>query len=151
MFAGNQLKDEFGFAAVFSEQGSSSSHMCAANFLDAIARMPGNDGNDADARAAYTQAELQEEDNTETWVRLADECRPANWGNQYRDPVVRLRLALEGHPRAGFYWEHHCRKAVLSAGFEPVKGWESMYKHYKWQLFLSIYVDDFKMAGRKKT
>ena len=35
-----QDKDETGFFVVFSEQGASASHMSAAKFLDAVARMP---------------------------------------------------------------------------------------------------------------
>ena len=38
VFRGDQVRDEDGFYAVFSEQGTSASHMAAAKFLDAIAR-----------------------------------------------------------------------------------------------------------------
>jgi hypothetical protein len=44
VFRGDQVKDEDGFYAVFSEQGTSASNMAAAKFLDAIARLPGNEG-----------------------------------------------------------------------------------------------------------
>ena len=30
-----------------------------------------------------------------------------------------------------------------------MKGWECLFKHREQQLFLSVYVDDFKMAGKK--
>ena len=53
------MKDEEGFYAVFSEQGTSASHLAAAKFLDAIARFPGNTGSDSDAIGAYTQVPLQ--------------------------------------------------------------------------------------------
>ena len=36
---------------------------------------------------------------------------------------------------------------VLKAGFEPVRGWESLYVHRQKKLFLNIYVDDFHCAG----
>ena len=58
VFEGNFTTDQDRNWAVFSEQGTSSSHLCAAKFLDAIARMPGNDGQDSDAMGAYTQTEL---------------------------------------------------------------------------------------------
>ena len=32
-------------------------------------------------------------------------------------------------------------------GFEPAKNWQSCYFHRDLQLFLIVYVDDFKMAG----
>ena len=34
-------------------------------------------------------------------------------------------------------------------GFEPVIGWECLYKHPKDGMILSINVDDFKLGGRK--
>ena len=81
---------------------------------------------------------------------------PASWkshngGKGYTKPVVQLRLSLYGHPLAGLYWEHHCRDAVRKCGFEAVKGWECLHVNKKEKLFLSIYVDDFKMAGRKES
>ena len=55
--------------------------------------------------------------------------------------------ALYGHPLAGLYWEKHCRQILLDFGWEPVKGWECLYVHRQEKLFLSVYVDDFKMSG----
>ena len=54
------VRDETGYFAVFSEQGTSASLLAAATFLDAIARFPGNDGSDSDAIGAYTQVPLKE-------------------------------------------------------------------------------------------
>ena len=45
-------------------------------------------------------------------------------------------------------WEKHCQKAIFAAGFEKVKGHECVHVHRERQLFLSVYVDDFKMAGK---
>ena len=36
----------------------------------------------------------------------------------------------------------------MQAGFEKVKTWECLYVHRKDQLFMSAYVDDYKMAGK---
>ena len=58
MFRGDTVKDAEGHLAVFSEQGTSASHMAATKFLDAIARMPDCDGEDSGAVGAYTQVEL---------------------------------------------------------------------------------------------
>ena len=60
VFRGDIVTDESGFYDVFSEQGTSASHQAASKFLDAIARVPGNDGQDADAVGAYTQVSLKE-------------------------------------------------------------------------------------------
>ena len=40
---------------------------------------------------------------------------------------------------------------LIACGFEPVKGWECLYKHAKDGLFHSVYVDDFKMVGSKNS
>ena len=65
-------------------------------------------------------------------------------------PVCKLKLALYGHPKAGFYWQEHCKTALRKCGWEQVPSWESMFMHRGKQLFLSVYVDDFKMAGLAK-
>ena len=59
VFRGDQVKDETGFYAVFTEQGASASQMAAAKFLDTIARMPGMSGQAADAVKAYTSTARQ--------------------------------------------------------------------------------------------
>ena len=139
------MKDEAGLNAVFSEQGTAASHTSAAKVLDAIARLPGCSGEDADATGAYTQAELLGE---ETWVALPSHKWPEEWHKKFKRPVVRLKLSLYGHPLAGLYWEKHCHKHVKSCGFENIPGWECLFVNKEKKLFLSIYVDDFKMAGK---
>ena len=70
VLGGSNVRDEHGVQAVFQEQGTSASHMICAKFLDAIARIPGNAGEDSGAQKAYTQALLSDfEENTETWIR----------------------------------------------------------------------------------
>ena len=49
---GDIVKDDSGSYAVFSEQGSSASQMTAAKILDIISRLPGCDGQAADAVSA---------------------------------------------------------------------------------------------------
>ena len=64
VFRGDQVKDQENTRAVFTEHGSSSSHMASAKLLDAMARMPGYDGEDADAVGAYTQVVLADMDGS---------------------------------------------------------------------------------------
>jgi len=142
---GDNVRDEEGFYAVFSEQGTSASHLASATFLDAIARMPGNDGEDSGAIGAYTQCELE---GPPTWITLPSDQRPASWA-QFKNPVCRLRLNLYGHPLAGLYRERHCAKALMNLGVVKVKSWECLYAHYSEKLCVSIYVDDFLMVGPK--
>ena len=51
---GNIVKDDSGSYAVFIEQGSSAFQMTAAKVMDIVSRLPGCDGQAADAVLAYT-------------------------------------------------------------------------------------------------
>ena len=62
-------------------------------------------------------------------------------------PVVLLQKALYGHPDSGTYWEQHCDNHCQSIGFIPVGNWPLCYYMKRLDLFLVIYVDDFKLAG----
>ena len=160
MSRGDTVKDERGHLAVFSEQGTSAYQLAAAKALDAISRMPGDSGSDSDAVGAYTQVTLLEAhylmggtdaDFIETWISFENmpHRRPKEWDN-IEDPVCILRINLYGHPLAGLLWEKHCQKIFFQEGFEKVPSWECLYVHRREKLFLSIYVDDFKMAGKAK-
>ena len=52
---GDIVKDDSGSYAVFTEQRSSASQMTAVKIMDIISRLPGCDGQAADAVSAYTQ------------------------------------------------------------------------------------------------
>ena len=54
MLRGDNLKDEEGHRAAFTEQGASASQMAAAKFLDSISKLPGMAGETSDAISAYT-------------------------------------------------------------------------------------------------
>ena len=94
----------------------------------------GSDVEVGDIKSAYTHAPVLED---ETWVSLPFEAIPYEYKEQFRKvhrPVVRLLLALEGHPRAGKYWEEYCRHVLLTRGWEPVVGWECLYLHHDLKL-----------------
>ena len=146
VFGGNNVYDQNGWGAVFSEQSTSASHHTAGKWLDALARAPGMSGQDSDAASAYTQARLQ---GNETWIELPPAARPKSW-DKYVRPACQLKLALYGHPLAGLYWESHCKHALKSCGFSPVPSWECMHYNKDQKLFLSIYADDFKLAGKRE-
>ena len=57
---GDIVKGDSGSYAVFTEQGSSASQMTAAKIMDIISRLPGCDGQTADAVSAYTQVKMEE-------------------------------------------------------------------------------------------
>ena len=54
------VTDDSGSYAVFTEQGSSASQMTATKVMDIIYRLPGCDGQAADAVSAYTQVKMED-------------------------------------------------------------------------------------------
>ena len=148
VFRGDAVKNEDGLQAVFSEQGSSACLISGVKVLDAVARLPGNSGEERDGQQAYIQAPLG---GNPTYVFLPKDQWPADWHQRFKRPVVRLRLALYGHPLAGLFWEKHASEAVQRCGFRPVPDWECMYYHADLRLMLAIYVDDFKLVGQSSS
>ena len=73
---GDSVKDDSGAYAVFTEQGSSTSQMTAAKVMDIISRLPGCDGQAADAVSAYTQVKMEDalkipkSECPDIWIRL---------------------------------------------------------------------------------
>ena len=66
------------------------------------------------------------------------------------DAVVLLERNLHGHPLAGLLWERQCEKVLLKYGWEKVSNWKCLFVHREKGLFLSVYVDDIKLAGKKQ-
>ena len=66
------------------------------------------------------------------------------------DPVVPLERNLYGHPLAGLLWERQFEKILLKYGCEKVSNWECLFVHRAKGLFLSVYVDDIKLAEKKQ-
>jgi hypothetical protein len=120
--------------------------MEAGKSCDCYSLFPGHAGEQADAESTYTQSRLG--GSVVTWVRLPKHQWPPEWEGIV-DPVCPLVLALYGHPDAGGYWEKHCEQHLVSVGFNPIPTWKSCCFHADLNLFLIVYVDDFKMAGPK--
>ena len=139
---GGVVKDDSGAYAVFTEQGSSASKMTAAKVIDVIARVLDCDGQAADAVSAHTQ------------VKLEDSPRLLNYTMaeilNIEDPVVPLERNLNGHPFAGLLWERQFEEVLLDFGWDKVPTWECLFVHRNQGSFLSVYVDDIKMAGKSK-
>ena len=114
--------------------------MEAGKVLDAYGHAPRNVCQQAGGKQAYAQTTLK---RAETWVRFPRERWPKHWVGKYKDPVIRLHLALYGHP--------DCEKMLEEVGFELVlpAAWPPVFYHKGLHLLLAIYVDDFKMAGPK--
>ena len=74
---------------------------------------------------------------------------PKSWSSM-EDPVVPLERNLYGHPLAGLLWERQFEKVLLKYGWEKVSNRECLFVHRDKGLFLSVYVDDIKLAGKKQ-
>ena len=74
---------------------------------------------------------------------------PKSWSSM-EDPVVPLERNLYGHPLAGLLWERQFEKILLKHGWEKIPNWECLFLHREKGLFLSVYVDDIKVAGKKQ-
>ena len=66
------------------------------------------------------------------------------------DPVVLLQRNFNGHPLAELLWARQFEEALPELGWEKIPNWACMFGHRKQGLFLSVYVDDIKMAGKKQ-
>ena len=73
------VKDDSGSYAVFSEEGSSASQMTAAKVMDTISRLPGCDGQAADAVSVHIQVKMEhaykllkipKSECPDIWIRL---------------------------------------------------------------------------------
>ena len=56
---------------------------------------------------------------------------------------------LYGHPLAASLGQRQFEKVLFGRGWENVPSWECLFVHRTQGLFLSVYVEDSEMAGRK--
>ena len=120
-FERDVAKDDSGSCAVFTEQGSSASQMTGAKIMDIVSRLPGCDGQAADAVSVCTQVKMEdahkllEFPNSECpdiWIRLPRHKCPKSWSS-LEDAVVPLARNLYGPPLAGLLWERQFEKVLL--------------------------------------
>ena len=152
------MKYDSGSYAVLTEQGSSASQMTAAKVMDIISRLPGCAGQAPDAVSASTQVKMEDAHKllkipktecTDIWIRQPRHKWPKSWSS-IEDPVVPLERNLYGHPLAGLLLERQFEKILLKHGWEKIPNWECLFVHREKGLFLSVYVDDIKLAGKKQ-
>ena len=126
LLRGDIVKDDSGSYAVVTEQGSSASQMTAAKIMDIISRLPGCDGQAADAVSAYTQVKMEDahkllkihkSECPDIWIRLPQIRK--SWSSM-EDPVVPLERDSYGHPWAGLSWERQSEKILLKHGWDKV-------------------------------
>ena len=147
---GDIVKDDAGSYAVFTELG----FVCISNNGSNCSGCHCQDtrcaGQAADAVSAHTQV-LQKCSNFQSQnvqifgVRFPRHRWPKSLSN-IEDPVV----LLDGHSLAGFLWDRQFGKGSSGTGTGKVPNWEFLFVFRKHGLFLSVYVDDMNMVGRKQ-
>ena len=114
-------------------------------------------GEAAGAVYAYTQVKLEDaprflkipkSECPDVWMRLPRHGQ--NHRGKLEDPTVPLERNLYGHPLPGLLWERQFEEALLELRWEKIPNWECMFVHRKQGRFLSVYVDDIEMAGKKQ-
>ena len=132
--------------------------MTAAKVMDIISRLPGCAEQAADAISAYTKVKMEDAPSPlkilksecpDIWIRLPKHKWPKSWSSM-EDPVVPLERNLYDHPLAELLWEMQFEKILLKYGWENVSNWECLFIHREKGLFLSVHVDDVKLAGKKQ-
>ena len=83
------------------------------------------------------------------WIRLPRHKWPKSWSSM-EDPVVPRERHLYGHPLAELIRERPFGNIFLKHGWVNVSKWECLLVHHEKGLFLSVYVDDIKLAGKKQ-
>ena len=111
--------------------------MTAAKVMDIISRLPGCDGQAADAVSAYIQVKMEDapklfkipqSECPDIWIRLPRHKWPKSWSSM-EDTVVPLERNLFGHPLAGLLWERQFEKILLQHGWEKVSNCECLFVH----------------------
>ena len=124
--------------------------MTAEKIMDNISRLPGCDGQAADAVSAYTQVKMEDahkllkirkSECPDIWIRLPRHKWPKSLSSM-EDPVVLLERNLYGHPLAGLFWERQFEKILFKhmAGRKFQIGNVSLYNVKKDYSYLCLWM-----------
>ena len=149
---GDIVKDDSGSYAVFTEQGLSASQMTAAKVMDVLARLPDCDGfclhpskiGGRSQIAQNSKIRMSRRMDTSSTTHMAEilgkhwrSCG-TSWTKLIRTPIRRTLVGRQ------------FGEAMMELGREKGPNWECLFVHRKQKLFLSVYVDDTKMSGKKQ-
>ena len=158
LLRGDIVKDDSGSYAVFTEQGSPATQKTAARIMEIMSRLPRRAGQAADAVPAYTQVKMEDaptlfknskvslsrylDSSTKTqipksWYLYGRSSR-SSWTKSVRSSFGRTitRKAIRESSIKKYGWGKVSKFGIIISLTE--KNWP----------FLSVYVDDFKMAGK---
>ena len=96
---------------------------------------------------APTLLKIPKSECPDIWIRPPKHRWPKSWSSM-EDPVVPRKRNLYGHPLAGLLCERQFEEILLKYGWEKVSNLECLFVHRDKGLFLSVYVDDIKLAGK---
>ena len=155
---GDIVKDDSGSYSVFTEQESSASQLTAAKVMDIISRLPGCDGQAADAVSAYTQVKMEDAHkllkfpnrNVHIFGYVYHNTNAQNHG-----PVWKTQSFLLNEIGMVILWQDCYGKGNLRNSYWNTVGRKfsigTAYSYtVKKGLFLSVYVDDIKLDGKKQ-
>ena len=148
------MKDDSGSYAVFTEQGSSASQMTAAKVTDIISRLPGCNGQAADAIYAYTPCQNERcTDFTENskvrmsrYLDTSTQAQTAKLMVQYGRPS---RSSSPKFVRSSFgktMMGKADRENSITTRLGKVSNRECLFENREKRIFLSVYVDDLKIG-----
>ena len=147
-----------GSYAVFTEQGSSASQMTAAKVMDIISRLPGCDGPAADAVSALTQVKMED---AHKLFKNSQIGMSRHLDSSTTTQMAKIMVQYGRSSRFSWtksVWSSFGRivmgKAIWKIPIETwlgkIPNWECLFVHREKGLFLSVYVDDIKLAGKKQ-
>ena len=155
---GDIVKDDSRNHAVFTEQGASASHMTAAKGLDVNSRLHGCSGQAGDAVSAYTQVKmkdapelhhLSEENCPKIWIRVPKARRPQHWETQLTIQLYRWSAIFTvPHWLDSSRVENMRKQLWKKDGEEKSPDGSACTFIAQIFVFLSVYANDRKMAGK---
>ena len=83
------------------------------------------------------------------WMHLPKHEWLKSWSSM-EDAVFLLERNLYGHPLARLLCERQFEKILLKHGWEKIPNCECLFVHREKGLFLSVYVDDVELTGKKR-
>ena len=114
--------------------------------MNVTARLPECAGQAADAVSAKTQSQ-----NVQIFGDVNRDTSGRNLGPPSKILCLFLNeICMVTHPLAGLLWERQFENSSIVTRMGKVQIWEYLFVHRKQGLFLSVYVDDIKMAERRK-
>ena len=155
---GDIVKDNSGSYAVFTEQGSSASQMTAAKIMDIISRLPGCDGQAADAVSADTQVKLEDAHkllkfqnrNAQTFGFVYHDTSCSNHG-----PAWKAQSFFLSDICTGIFWQDNFGKGNSRKFYWNTVGWSSKLGMFicrprKRTILVCVCGRHKKLAGKKQ-